>query len=152
MRINWRRGFLRAWLVLAVSWIGAIGWLEYNDQIDPFAPEVQLNGRSVSQLSEYELLTLYRKSLAANASPRERILVLGPRQYAIVFAPPLALFALGAVLGWIMAGFRPVPQPAAARADWLGRTERARTSRGDVQRLAGEPARLEYRAVERAQR
>ena len=151
MRINWRRGFFRTWLVLAVAWVGAIGWLEYNNQVDPFAPEVQLNGRSASQLSDYELLALYRKTLVANAPPRERILALGPRQYAIVLAPPLALLGLGVILGWIITGFRPVPQPAAGRTDWSGRTERARMHR-DVPRLAGDPARLERGAAERAQR
>jgi len=151
MRINWRRGFLRAWLVLALAWVGSTGWIEYSYQIDPFAPEVQLNGRPLSQLSGDELLAFYRKTLAANASPRERMLALGPHQYAIVFGPPFGLLALGLVLGWIIKGFRPVPESSARRPDWLGHAERARMQR-DTPRLVREPAGLERSVADRAQR
>jgi hypothetical protein len=29
MKIEWRRGFFRAWVVLALAWIGLTGWNEY---------------------------------------------------------------------------------------------------------------------------
>jgi hypothetical protein len=29
MQINWKRGFLRAWIVFACAWIGLTGWYEY---------------------------------------------------------------------------------------------------------------------------
>jgi hypothetical protein len=29
MRINWGRGFFRAWVVLALAWIGLVGWNEF---------------------------------------------------------------------------------------------------------------------------
>jgi hypothetical protein len=32
MRTNWRRGFLRAWAVLALAWIGFFGWKEYSNR------------------------------------------------------------------------------------------------------------------------
>jgi hypothetical protein len=30
MKIEWQRGFFRAWLVLAVAWVGLVGWNEYG--------------------------------------------------------------------------------------------------------------------------
>ena len=32
MQVNWRRGFFRAWLVLAVAWLGLVGWYEYANK------------------------------------------------------------------------------------------------------------------------
>jgi hypothetical protein len=30
MKIEWRRGFFRAWVVLALAWIALVGWKEYG--------------------------------------------------------------------------------------------------------------------------
>jgi hypothetical protein len=30
MKIEWQRGFFRAWVVLALAWVGLIGWNEYG--------------------------------------------------------------------------------------------------------------------------
>ena len=27
--MNWRRGLLRAWVVIALAWVGLVGWHEY---------------------------------------------------------------------------------------------------------------------------
>ena len=32
--INWRRGFLRGWLVLAILWIGFFGWNKYDGHFE----------------------------------------------------------------------------------------------------------------------
>ncbi|SHJ97582.1 hypothetical protein SAMN05444159_2062 [Bradyrhizobium lablabi] len=29
MKVNWSRGFFRAWLALSLAWVGSIGWYEY---------------------------------------------------------------------------------------------------------------------------
>jgi hypothetical protein len=32
MQVNWSRGLYRAWLVLALGWVGFIGWYEYANK------------------------------------------------------------------------------------------------------------------------
>jgi hypothetical protein len=32
MQVNWSRGFFRAWVVIALAWVGFMGWHEYADK------------------------------------------------------------------------------------------------------------------------
>jgi hypothetical protein len=32
MKVNWSRGFFRAWLALSLAWVGSIGWYEYANK------------------------------------------------------------------------------------------------------------------------
>jgi hypothetical protein len=32
MQVNWRRGFFRAWVVVALAWVGVMGWREYTNK------------------------------------------------------------------------------------------------------------------------
>lgn len=102
MRINWRRGFLRAWLVLAVVWIGAAGWIEYSSQVegpwtdyqkDPLVSDLKQPAQPFDPdawLRQHPEPTLWTRSVAA--AP-------------IVLGPPLIVLVLGLALGWIISGF-----------------------------------------------
>jgi hypothetical protein len=105
MRINWRRGFLRAWLVLAVTWIGFIGWIEYTSEVDPFTHQV-IDPDLLKRLNAPH--SPPPGFVIDKASALERVLAHEPYQYGIVLGPPLAVLALGTILGWIIKGFRQV--------------------------------------------
>jgi hypothetical protein len=53
--INWRRGFLRGWLVLTILWIGFFGWNKYDGHFEDWfvAPIVPADDDCSKQLGKW---------------------------------------------------------------------------------------------------
>ena len=78
--MNYRRGFFRAWVLLTVLWVVGVAYVSGPD----LYPEFKLIGPPGTH------------------DPWDSLL----RSTAVAFLPPLALLALGAMLGWAFSGFR----------------------------------------------
>jgi hypothetical protein len=52
MKIEWRRGFLRAWAVLALAWVALVGWNE-RDQWSNGLSHVHSNGECWDRLAKW---------------------------------------------------------------------------------------------------
>jgi len=88
MTVSWNRGLFRVWIVFAVIWIGAAGWMLYGPSPSP-APD-----------------SLYQYDPYARAMSERELFFLEAKRAAWVFGPPiLALFGGLAAL-WTIRGFR----------------------------------------------
>jgi hypothetical protein len=83
--MNYRRGFLRAWIALTLVWIALAGSIAASDVIES---DTFCNLFNPGPWCDHRLSV-------------ELLVIL-----ALVFGPPLALFAAGAGVAWIVAGFR----------------------------------------------
>jgi hypothetical protein len=53
MKIEWRRGFFRAWMVLALAWVALVGWKE-RDQWSNGLSYVHSNGECWDRLAKWQ--------------------------------------------------------------------------------------------------
>jgi hypothetical protein len=54
--VNWTRGFLRVWIVLALAWIGVVGWREYANKpwnLDWGTASIRLEGECWDKLAKW---------------------------------------------------------------------------------------------------
>src|SRR5258708_34138112 len=108
--MNWRRGFVRIWVLASVAWIGFVAWSFYEYALLP---------RQVAATAG-----VCAKASTANPSlgnpfdcypPGQVFADLIPigdaaiRYAALALGPVIALGALGLVLGWIVRGCRASP-------------------------------------------
>ena len=87
--MNWRGGFVRAWVVLTVLWVLlclvlASGPGEYDDLI------LQYGSRN--------WVSLYLDRIIARLSE--------PSRWFVLLGPPVVILCFGALVAWVMAGFR----------------------------------------------
>jgi hypothetical protein len=105
--MNWARGFLRAWLVVATLWVGYFGW-------NAFANNTWSGWRSYPIADDS-----WAKVTACSATEEDAKPILQHVSYlissdwdvlkssiSIVLLPPLALLIAGCVFNWIIKGFR----------------------------------------------
>ena len=117
--MNYRRGLFRLWVILTVLWVGGIAisvWqyasAEYRSIADYQAAYAKMgpwerhrDPVSLAQMNDREMIARYDylkgdRAPEFNPSPW---LVEGA---GVALLPPLALLALGTVLGWAFSGFR----------------------------------------------
>ena len=53
MRIELKRGLLRVWVVIAVAWIGLMGWSEYKSGWGPFPREFHIEGECWDRVAKW---------------------------------------------------------------------------------------------------
>ncbi len=113
--MNWKRGFLRLWIVLAVVWIAAsllamkpwreIGHLlaETPTVVIQPAPEVETeDARKARLLSHARQRAMYERArMLKHFAPKK----LG--EFTVVaLAPPVGVFLLGWLVAWVVGGFK----------------------------------------------
>jgi hypothetical protein len=110
--MNWRRGFFRLWLVAALLWLLAIGFILHVD----IRQNVQTLSVQDCSLSEMEAEEEARRA----GLPEGFKLVTGEaclelheeaKEYlgwsgALVLGPPIGVLGLGFVAFWVAGGFR----------------------------------------------
>jgi hypothetical protein len=119
--MNYRRGFFRAWVVLAVLWVASVAFVSGPDVYSAFdaaafkalidkAPIVEQPKDSPID-PNIPVISLRRPEPRApwlenqpdwTPDPRGWLL----RSTAVAVLPPLSLLVLGAMLGWVVGGFR----------------------------------------------
>lgn len=101
MTINWRRGFLRGWIVITVCWILGIAIIAFRDGSIPSLTQGcdQLRGFVIQETGKVLGDAEVSK---CEAQWRTKRLELIER----AFGPPIALVVSGVLLGWIWRGFR----------------------------------------------
>jgi hypothetical protein len=138
MRIDAKRGLLRAWVVFAVAWISVMGWSEYKSGWAQF-PLVE-NEKSVdlSSVPTEQLVTVLAKYLhfdldgarKAGYSDQEiadHLVATMPSRpkssrvadiwanmkssLPVILLPPFALLVAGYIIVWVVNGFRPRTNP-----------------------------------------
>ena len=127
--MNWKRGLLRLWLLLSISWILAVGVLAYQHFS---APLIDLSTgwesratRELAAQSAHEAAVRQATEKEGAPAPlgsnggwgvwvpptfEEEMLKVPNRDYAVWYAslaliPPAALFGLFLALSWVAAGF-----------------------------------------------
>jgi hypothetical protein len=107
--IRWARGLFRLWIVLAVLWIGAVGfatWQDLNSGRPLTDEEVGiLPGTKPRPLTDDELRARpsfdFTKPDSVARPP-----INYPRMIAISLLPPGFVLLLGCALYWVFSGFR----------------------------------------------
>jgi hypothetical protein len=98
--MHWRRGFLRIWLVFCAVWIGGSLILELNDTKIP-----SLTHGCIELLDFVDAKTGTPVGAAEVAQCEATWKKESISQLNWALGPPLALLAIGGVLGWIIRGF-----------------------------------------------
>jgi hypothetical protein len=83
--MNYRRGFLRAWIALTVIWIALVGSLEASGVIE----------------SESFCNLFNPGPWCDHRPPAELVAIL-----TLILGPPIGVLVVGAAVAWIAAGFR----------------------------------------------
>jgi hypothetical protein len=114
--VNWRRGFIRIWVVLSIVWIAGTGalaiydWIKYSD----YARETW----AICKMTPEQLKAAVweRESGCTNRwefAPANVFAQFGgiatpdiPTQAAFTVVPPIALLIGGLSIGWMLGGFR----------------------------------------------
>jgi hypothetical protein len=134
MKIEWRRGFFRAWVVLALAWVAVVGWNEYvrwvnhtegecwdrlakwpdgtpfgaydmyNDTKDASSEKDQWRDAVFLKLRDCEAAMPILQRLARAVSVGNRSELKDA--LSLIVVPPVALLISGWLLGWIVTGFR----------------------------------------------
>ncbi len=118
-RLNWRRGLIRLWVILALPWIAgtvALRWDHVTDAletlrlartVDMSEDDCQPGLGGEAQRSLCELKAQLREQTARNiARAREDL-----SDAALwIIGPPVLLLVLGGILVWVVRGFRPDPE------------------------------------------
>lgn len=117
--MNWTRGLLRVWAVLAVCWVAPLTWIKWNDLsgnaiYDPWAgvrvePKNQLPylppgatvGNPSSQPSNFDPIKF--ELFKAEQARREKQIAAAQ----LILFPPALLILLGLAVGWVINGFKP---------------------------------------------
>jgi hypothetical protein len=127
--MNWKRGLLRLWLFLSISWVLAVGALAYEHFSAPLIDlstgwESRAAREAAAQSAgEAAVREVKEKESPAESAARggwdplvpptfeeEMLKFQNNREYAVWYAnfaliPPAALFGLGLALAWVGAGF-----------------------------------------------
>jgi hypothetical protein len=104
--MNWRRGFLRAWILLSVVWVLVASgyelnrWNDYFNGIrslraecqDPKPPPWCLDWSQLPPANFFDQFDADRPNIRAKA--------------AFIAAPPATLLLCGLAIGWVLLGFR----------------------------------------------
>lgn len=108
--MNWRRGFLRLWCVVAVLWIGAASLIVFPEWKDaPWTPPPPFKAESCENMNAENMNaeTINRcdwekflEDFSNTRSVTTRVDMI-----AWLFGPPLGLLALGVIVTWIARGF-----------------------------------------------
>jgi hypothetical protein len=141
--MNWKRGFIRLWLAASAAWVAFAAFLlleqirTLNDPVTLKVGEMSLefpgtikrdamHKAVVTYLKEEEVTWRdfqpdpidYDKAADRFMAGYEPRTLAGPiYQFGVIgLAPPIATFALGGVLWWIAAGFRP-SRPGPTKTD-----------------------------------
>jgi len=114
--VNLRRGFLRLWAVLAVTWLSAVAIYTVNFYRPPTAPAPHrpecLEAKPPPSCQPWETDPLVRKELdefskpvpaqPARVSPRNSLWIA----LLLAILPPAVLLLLGTSLVWVANGFK----------------------------------------------
>ncbi|RMF07769.1 MAG: hypothetical protein D6763_11520 [Alphaproteobacteria bacterium] len=127
--LNWRRGLLRLWLVFAVLWIGAVGWILRPDEaavsywklrsLDEAyiaaearpdedrckRPDGSLEARCMS--AEWQRAQAARDYMKEALARKEDSLSSLKFAAIVMVGPIVAALVLGFVFGWVARGFSP---------------------------------------------
>lgn len=115
--MNYRRGFFRAWVLLTVLWIAGVAYVSGPDIYSAFDQAALKTAVEKDPIVEPKGPVAVFDAMPLPPQPRspwlERQHTWDPdpwgwllRSAAVAFLPPLALLALGAMLGWVFTGFR----------------------------------------------
>lgn len=85
MSIQWNRGLIRAWIVFAVVWVGAMGWATFGPSPTPLASQYDI---PALKLSDSEIM--FREA----------------RRFSWVVLPPVLLLLGGFAVLWTVRGFK----------------------------------------------
>ncbi len=98
MAKNIKRGLLRVWVLLAILWIGGMGWYQYNEAKKPAKDSITI---AISKDSQFRIDEngISKINEEDNAS-------LQIQQISIVFLPPFLLLALFPIGAWLARGFK----------------------------------------------
>lgn len=113
-RLNWRRGLIRLWVILALPWIVATVALRWEHVADAFeslrlARSVDMAqtdcgpGIDAAQRSLCELKAQLREQTARNVARARQDL---SDAVLWIAGPPVLLLILGGILAWVVRGFR----------------------------------------------
>ena len=117
MKVSWRRGFIRAGVVMSLAWILVVGtaigvpavsnYLETREvsllvKENPSHPALNYRNR-FRELSPRERVSLARE---LHDRAAKNIYQAAAMAFAMAFIPIVMLFVLGMVIGWVVRGFR----------------------------------------------
>jgi hypothetical protein len=105
--MNWRRGFLRLWIVASLGWIGGTTLATYQNVIGPrdraAAAQVCADARKANPTLANRIDCIDADHLLDDLVPIQAV----ARDYALLaFGPVLSVLIIGLVGGWIITGFR----------------------------------------------
>ena len=98
MAKNITRGMLRIWVVLAVLWIGGMGYYQYNEAQKPAKDSITI---ALSKDSQFRIDETGITKVSAEDKSELQI-----KRLSIVFLPPLLLLALFPIGAWLARGFK----------------------------------------------
>ncbi len=93
---NIQRGIFRVWLVLAMLWIGVMGWYQYQE-----ANKADKNSITLS-LSKDAQIRIDANGISDNKDKNSMQL----QRLEMVFLPPLLLLAIFPIGAWMARGFK----------------------------------------------
>ncbi len=104
--MNWRRGFIRLWLVVATLWCLSVAGLAYVEVTTPraYRTETWLTGTGPECTGK----TIAPKCFTDERVeiPVSRLTLPWLKGLTLAVLPPAVLFGIGLVAIWIFAGFR----------------------------------------------
>ena len=133
MKVSWRRGLLRAWIIVSLLWVGtgvavltATTWdgpCPYRETAKKEEPAPKTGSKADDKSKVWDkkaMDDLRKKLLEPETLTLEQVeklnrqnppcpwgwLIYNPTSLLILIVPPVLLLAIGSALVWIMRGFR----------------------------------------------
>jgi hypothetical protein len=90
MNIRWGRGLYRAWVVFAVVWVSATGWMTFGPDPTPLPDKSLINQYNIPSIQMSDSEIFFREA----------------KRGSWVFLPPALLLLIGLGGGWAIRGFK----------------------------------------------
>jgi hypothetical protein len=104
--MNWRRGFLRVWILLTAAWVLLTGAYELSHWNDYFGGIRSLREECRNSSPPPWCLDWSQLPPANYFDRFDQDRPKIPGELALVAAPPLALLGCALAIGWAIGGFR----------------------------------------------